>query len=98
MPRRLFPTARLFAYPSERLALDLAELERAMVPCPTAGSELHRFVCHVRDLSLPDLCELYTRTFDLTPVCAPYLSVHLFGESSFKRAQLMTGLREAYVS
>ena len=30
------------------------------------------------------------------PVCAPYLSVHLFGEESFKRAGLMGGLAGAY--
>lgn len=92
------PASRLYLYPSDRFAVELSELERSLVPCPTAGSELHRFASHVHDFSLKDLRELYTRTFDLTPVCAPYLSVHLFGESSFKRAQLMTGLREAYAT
>ncbi|HEX6200854.1 MAG TPA: molecular chaperone TorD family protein, partial [Thermoanaerobaculia bacterium] len=46
--------------------------------------------------SFDELEDLYTRTFDLTPVCAPFLSVHLFGQESFRRARLMTGLEEAY--
>ena len=40
--------------------------------------------------------ELYTRSFDLSPVCVPYVSVHLFGAESFKRSELMTGLIAAY--
>lgn len=40
--------------------------------------------------------ELHARTFELNPPCVLYLSVHLFGEESFKRAALMTGLDEAY--
>lgn len=92
------PASRLFLYPSDSFALALAEFARVLALCPAAGSELSRFTKHVHDLPLDQLQQLYTRTFDLTPVCAPYLSVHLFGESSFKRAQLMTGLRETYAS
>lgn len=40
--------------------------------------------------------ELHTGTFELNPSCVLYISVHLFGEESFKRANLMTGLEEAY--
>jgi nitrate reductase delta subunit len=90
--------SRLFSYPSQHFALELAEFERYLARCPAALAELSHFVSLVRGLSLKQVQELYTRTFDLTPICAPYLSVHLFGDSSFKRAQLMTGLREAYVS
>ena len=36
--------------------------------------------------------ECYTGTFDLAPACTPYVSVHLFGEESFKRATLMAAL------
>lgn len=40
--------------------------------------------------------EHYVRTFDVTPRTSLYLSVHLFGEESFKRAELMAGLKGAY--
>lgn len=42
--------------------------------------------------------EYYVQTFDLMPSCSLYISVHLFGEESFKRAELMAGLRGAYES
>ena len=40
--------------------------------------------------------EHYVRTFDVTPKTSLYLSVHLFGEENFKRAELMAGFRSAY--
>ncbi len=47
-------------------------------------------------LSAFELQELYTRTFDLNPMCSPALSVHLFGVESFKRSHLMVGLLDMY--
>lgn len=46
--------------------------------------------------STSELQELYTRTFDLNPLCSPALSVHLFGVESFKRSHLMVGLLDMY--
>jgi nitrate reductase delta subunit len=65
---------------------------------PRAAEALGQFAAHLRGLELHEIQELYSSTFDLTPACAPYLSVHLFGEDSFKRAHLMTGLRECYAA
>lgn len=39
--------------------------------------------------------ELYTTTFDMQPVCYPYLGYQLFGES-YKRGAFMAQLNEAY--
>jgi nitrate reductase delta subunit len=39
--------------------------------------------------------ELYTTTFDMQPVCYPYVGYHLFGES-YKRGAFMAQLNEAY--
>ncbi len=50
----------------------------------------------VADLTPYELQELYTRTFDLNPMCSPALSVHLFGVESFKRSHLMVGLLDIY--
>lgn len=57
---------------------------------------LRRFESHLGWRSLDERRELHTGTFDLSPVCVPYASVHLFGEESFKRANLMGGLADAY--
>lgn len=39
--------------------------------------------------------EVYTRTFDLQPVCWPYVGYQLFGES-YKRGMFMARLRSTY--
>ena len=46
-------------------------------------------------LSLEQMRELYTITFDMQPVCYPYVGYHLFGES-YKRGAFMAQLNEAY--
>ncbi len=40
--------------------------------------------------------ELYTGTFDITPACVPYTSIHLFGEENFKRGEMMAALHARY--
>jgi nitrate reductase molybdenum cofactor assembly chaperone len=44
-------------------------------------------------LSLSELQEVYTRTFDLSPVCALDIGYHLFGEN-YKRGVFLANLRE----
>lgn len=60
-----------------------------------AAAALDRYLHQVETLGLERLREVHGRTFDLAPSCAPYLSVHLFGEGSYQRARLMAGLAEA---
>ena len=60
------------------------------------GSDNHsltEFRSAINTLSLSDLQELYTRTFDLNPVCALEIGYHLFGEN-YKRGQFLASLRE----
>lgn len=91
--------ARLFEYPTCQYLGHLAELEGACSAASlTAAEQLRLLSNEFAALTVDELRELYTRTFDLNPACAPYLSVHLFGENSFKRAQLMTGLAELYAA
>src|SRR5512144_3081922 len=54
---------------------------------------LTEFRSVVDALTLADLQELYTRTFDLNPVCALEIGYHLFGEN-YKRGQFLANLRE----
>ncbi|HMA91932.1 MAG TPA: molecular chaperone TorD family protein [Polyangiaceae bacterium] len=89
--------ARVFDYPGERYLSQLDALERECRRiAPLAAEQIVEMLAQLEGKSLPALRELYTRTFDLTPVCAPYLSVHLFGEGNYKRSTLMTGLAEQY--
>lgn len=65
---------------------------------PAAGECLDRYTDAIAALDVGAHEELYARTFDLMPVCIPYLSVHLFGEQSYARTRLMTGLAGFYES
>lgn len=62
----------------------------------SARNALRAFQAETETLTLETLQEQFTRSFDLSPVCPPYLSIHLFGGESFKRAELMVGLADAY--
>ena len=60
------------------------------------ASEVRRYRDALGDKTLAEKKQAYTRTFDLQPLCIPYLSIHLFGQESFERGRLMTGLVETY--
>lgn len=85
-------------YPGGELSLNLSRLRNlASEQDATAVQEaVDDFEKFLRWRGLAALCETYTRTFDLQPSCVPYLGVHLFGDESFKRARLLTGLADAY--
>lgn len=63
---------------------------------PQAARLLTQWADEMAALSPGARAELHTQTFELNPACVLYVSVHLFGQESFKRAKLMTGLDEAY--
>ncbi|MEP7118864.1 MAG: nitrate reductase molybdenum cofactor assembly chaperone [Acidobacteriota bacterium] len=89
--------ARLLEEPDEAWC---ATLDAARVQLERETPEAAELVCRwIADTAAdsPDLLrERHVYTFDLAPTCVPYLSVHLFGEESFKRAGLMGGLADAY--
>ena len=95
LPDSFSALADLLAYPEEgyasRLAHALAVLERdeAAAPVMEPGSALRAWAASVSD---EDAQELYTRTFDLSPVATLDLGWHVFGES-YKRGALLVGLR-----
>ena len=95
----LAAASRLFEYPGTDYLEVVRRLEAESESVSSAARQKFSLLSSdLEQLGLEEQRELYTRTFDLTPVCAPYLSVHLFGESSFQRAKLMTGLAELYAS
>lgn len=59
----------------------------------SAADHFSNFCLEIRPLSLLELQELYTRTFDLSPVCALEIGYHLFGED-YKRGEFLARLRE----
>ena len=60
-----------------------------------AAPLLESFYHATEQRRLEQLQELYTTTFDMQPVCYPYLGYQLFGES-YKRGAFMAQLNEAY--
>jgi nitrate reductase molybdenum cofactor assembly chaperone len=94
---RLVMLAPLLEYPEERLIGRVVDCQAALAgDCPDACSELGQFLAWLVSCEPGEAEEVYARTFLITPACAPYASVHLFGEESFRRAELMAGLRAAY--
>ena len=61
-----------------------------------AAKHLQDFLAKMKRMELEMWQEYYVHTFDLMPKCSLFLSVHLFGEESFKRAELMAGLKGVY--
>jgi nitrate reductase delta subunit len=64
-------------------ATPLAEVDRL----------LGEFAATVAPLSVGDLEELYTSTFDLDPVCSLELGWHLFGEN-YSRGEFLVAMRQ----
>ena len=59
----------------------------------SAKQMLESFAARVRDLSVTELQELFTRTFDLSPACSLEVGWHLYGEE-YARGALMVSMRE----
>lgn len=82
--------ANLLDYPgadwSRQIELMSAELTEE-------ANAFAQFGANIANLSLAELQELYTRTFDLSPVCALDIGYHLFGEN-YKRGVFLANLRE----
>jgi nitrate reductase delta subunit len=62
------------------------------------GQDYAAFAPAVAALSQDEREELYTATFDVTPACVPYVSIHLFGEENFKRGEFMAALSARYAA
>lgn len=63
---------------------------------PAAAAHVEAALAFLDRSSPEEIEEIYARAFDLSPACAPYVTVHLFGEESFKRGEFMARLQERY--
>lgn len=71
-------------------------LQEALSAVPDAKQSLSEFKSKVGSLQQEELEELYSRTFDLAPICVPYISSYIYGDENFERGKFMTALSERY--
>lgn len=63
---------------------------------PEAAQAVDTFLSRISELSDGALEELYTRTFDVAPMCVPYVTSYIYGAESFERGNLMSQLSDIY--
>ncbi|TAM61061.1 nitrate reductase molybdenum cofactor assembly chaperone [bacterium] len=90
---RLACFADLLEYPGADLQERVRRLSSTFGPEPDVEGAVNA----LGGEPLARVQERYTTTFDLSPVCCPYVGYHLFGES-FKRGALMSMLRQTYAA
>jgi nitrate reductase delta subunit len=89
--------APLYRYP-DRDVIDLAGRAWTAVRVVDAAAAdiFERFVMATASTPIGELQATFTSTFDLAPMCSPYLGDHLFESDESRRARLMLGLRASY--
>lgn len=86
----------LFRYPTPELRARARACADALRPrWPDAARRLEDFLAFLAAHPPVRWEEVYTSTFDLQPVCWPYVGYQLFGES-YKRGMFMASLRGTY--
>ncbi len=88
---------RLLEYPSESYA-DSVEAARCFLDkhFHKPSKALQEFQKLILEMPLWRLEEIFTRTFDLAPICCPYVSAHLYGDESYDRGGFMAKLSSRY--
>ena len=88
--------ADLFEYPTLTTPLKAGLCyEQLQESHSDAGILLENFYREIETRTLEQMQEIYTTTFDMQPICYPYIGYQLFGES-YKRGVFMSHLNEAY--
>lgn len=84
-------------YPTSHYKRDVTDwIEQYSQEFPEAASAISLFSSAIDKHSATDLEEIYTRTFDMAPVCSPYISGHIYGDENFERGTLLTALNDRY--
>ena len=87
--------ARLLGYPGENLAEEARACAALLGEGHPATAPVGRFAAYAAGEKTSRMEELYTATFDLQPLCHPYVGYQLCGESR-QRALFLVRLREIY--
>lgn len=87
----------LLEYPNEGYC-QLARQRQVSISAdyPKAGRFLAEFCEQIEAMPLSELEEVFTRTFDMAPICSPYISAHIYGDENYERGNLMAGLIQRY--
>jgi nitrate reductase molybdenum cofactor assembly chaperone NarJ/NarW len=88
--------ARTVEYPTVDLCQQTRECVTGLrAQRPRATRAMKHFASFVSATPPAELEELFTATFDLRPVCFPYLGYQLFGET-YKRGEFLAALSARY--
>jgi nitrate reductase delta subunit len=85
--------ADVLEYPDESWSRRVGAAMKALMNKENLAEPFTDFCWKTREMSLTELQELYTRTFDLNPTRALEIGYHLFGED-YKRGAFLANLRE----
>jgi len=86
--------ARLVVYPKETFHEDVAGCRAALQSdYPEAGTAVLCFEEAIRDDTVEEVDELFTRTFDINPVCSLEVGWQLFGEN-YGRGEFLVTMRQ----
>lgn len=95
--RTLAQLAALIEYPGGQYLADLAALCKSISEkCGDAAWSLDKFEHALLKITVQELQELYTRTFDLAALVSPYITGYIHGDENFDRGTLMAALGEKY--
>ncbi len=83
----------IFSYPEDEGILK--ESCRKLVEISNGIQELDELAEFIENSPLSQIQEEYVSSFELQPVCIPYIAHHIFGES-YKKGEYMVFLREMY--
>ncbi|MBX9770371.1 MAG: nitrate reductase molybdenum cofactor assembly chaperone [Candidatus Obscuribacterales bacterium] len=86
-----------FDYPDSALAMRVRGwITRYSRDFVAAKGQLDCFLNEIEKRTTNELEEIFTRTFDMAPLCNPYLTSYLYGAENYERGNLMTKLSERY--
>jgi nitrate reductase delta subunit len=88
--------AGLLDSPGKGFDADVESALRAADVDKATAAALACFAHAMLPLPLTVRQELHAATFEITPACVPYLSIHLFGEENYQRGVFMAALRQRY--
>lgn len=88
--------AEIVSYPTPELETSASDCAELLDPSlPEASREMRKFLALVEQMSLGRLEEVYTSTFDINPLCPPYVGYYLFGDTH-KRGEFLVKLKKDY--
>lgn len=87
-PIPLYAKAFRYPYPGQ---MDELHAEVDKIRNAPGGKTFAKYVNALHKLSLSEQEELYTRTLDLSPLSAPYVGYHIWGET-YNRGEFMANL------